>query len=155
MLKFRTMVDGASRRGGLLTAAGDPRVTRAGRLLRSTKLDELPQLLNVLRGDMSLVGPRPEVAPYVTLFVRDYRTILTVRPGMTDLASLKYCNEEALLARVERPDVHYLSVILPDKINLAKQYVARRSMRLDLELILLTIGRVLRRHAAPVSGLPA
>jgi lipopolysaccharide/colanic/teichoic acid biosynthesis glycosyltransferase len=93
ILKFRTMIDNAQRRGGLITFGKDTRITRVGRILRKTKIDEFPQLINVLRGDMTLVGPRPEVPEFVELFRQDYEEILTVRPGMTDLASLKYRDE--------------------------------------------------------------
>src|SRR5207253_6817635 len=117
--KFRTMVKDAAQRGGALTASGDPRITRVGQILRNTKIDELPQLINVLRGDMSLVGPRPEVRRYVELFRHDYEEILRVRPGITDLASLKYRDESALLAVAADPEQEYITRVLPDKITLA------------------------------------
>jgi lipopolysaccharide/colanic/teichoic acid biosynthesis glycosyltransferase len=133
--KFRTMVRDAPQRGGALTSSGDPRITRVGSFLRKTKIDELPQLINVLKGDMSLVGPRPEVRRYVDLFRTHYRTILTVRPGITDPASLKYRDESAILARSANPEEIYLSQILPDKLRLAEDYVRRSSLSLDLALI--------------------
>ncbi len=136
VLKFRTMVQDAPQRGGPITCGGDPRVTRLGRFLRRTKLDEMPQLVNVLRGDMSLVGPRPEVRRYVEMFRDDYEIILRMRPGITDLASIKYRDEEAILERADDPDQQYLSVVLPEKIRLAKQYVANQSLRLDLTILL-------------------
>jgi lipopolysaccharide/colanic/teichoic acid biosynthesis glycosyltransferase len=142
IIKFRTMVEDASRRGGPLSIGADPRVTRVGRWLRRGKLDELPQLFNVLAGDMSLVGPRPEVPEYVERFRADYVDILTVRPGMTDLASLKYRDESALLAAAADPGAEYLRVILPDKIRLAREYVRRSSVLFDLSLILRTLGAV-------------
>jgi lipopolysaccharide/colanic/teichoic acid biosynthesis glycosyltransferase len=142
IIKFRTMVTDAERRGGKLSVGADPRITRVGRGLRRLKLDELPQLLNVLAGDMSLVGPRPEVPEYVERFRSEYADILTVRPGMTDLASLKYRDESALLAAAADPAAEYVRVILPDKIRLAREYVRRSSLRLDLSLILRTLGAV-------------
>ena len=102
--KFRTMVQEAHRQGGPITFGADPRITRIGRLLRSTKLDELPQLINVLKGDMSLVGPRPEVHQYVDMFRQDYQEILEVRPGITDLASIAYRDEAAVLGRAADPE---------------------------------------------------
>ena len=104
ILKFRTMIDNAQTKGRLITLAQDPRITRVGRILRHTKIDELPQLINVLNGDMSLVGPRPEVRRYVEAFQKDYEEILQVRPGITDLASLKYRNEEAILGNSDNPE---------------------------------------------------
>ena len=142
IIKFRTMVEDAARRGGPLSIGADPRVTRIGRWLRRLKLDELPQLFNVLAGDMSLVGPRPEVPEYVERYRADYADILTVRPGMTDLASLKYRDESALLAAAADPGAEYVRVILPDKIRLAREYVRRSSVLFDLSLILRTLGAV-------------
>jgi len=141
--KFRTMVNDAPLKGGALTASGDPRVTRVGRILRQTKLDELPQLINVLKGDMSLVGPRPEVRKYVEVFRERYTMILTVRPGITDLASLKYRDESAILAASENPEAEYLKRILPDKLRLAEDYVRRASIALDLRLIVQTLLKLL------------
>lgn len=140
--KFRTMVVDAPLRGGPLTAPEDPRITRFGRILRKTKIDELPQLINVLRGEMTLVGPRPEVPRYVHLFQRDYEEILCARPGMTDLASLKYRDESSVLRLAANPEQEYLTRVLPDKIALAKEYVRRSSFFFDLSLILKTIMRI-------------
>lgn len=137
--KFRTMVEDAAQKGGLLTIGRDARVTRVGRVLRRYKLDELPQLLNILKGDMSVVGPRPEVQRYVELFREDYSQILTVRPGLTDLASLKYIDEAALLEKAERPEEEYRKTILPEKIRLAKLYVEHVSFLLDLAIIAQTL----------------
>jgi len=136
--KFRSMVEDAQRRGGEITFAEDARITRVGGFLRKSKLDELPQLFNVLTGDMSLVGPRPEVPTYVQLFRRDYEEILQVQPGITDLASLKYRDEAALLAKSPNPEQEYVDHVLPDKIKLAKEYVKRSSFFFDLTLILRT-----------------
>jgi lipopolysaccharide/colanic/teichoic acid biosynthesis glycosyltransferase len=136
------MVVGAPQIGGALTIGDDPRVTRLGRILRKTKIDELPQFINVLRGEMTLVGPRPEVQQYVNLFRRDYEEILRVRPGITDLASLKYRDESPLLA-VADPEQEYVRAILPDKIALAKEYVRQSSFFFDLSLMVKTVARIL------------
>ncbi|HUR96091.1 MAG TPA: sugar transferase [Gemmatimonadales bacterium] len=156
ILKFRTMVADAARRGGALSVGRDPRITRVGRTLRRFKLDELPQLCNVLAGDMSLVGPRPEVPEYVERFRGEYEDILSIRPGMTDLASLKYRDESALLGRAADPAAEYVRVILPDKIRLGREYVARASMMFDLSIILRTIGAVtgVAREPRPQGGEP-
>jgi lipopolysaccharide/colanic/teichoic acid biosynthesis glycosyltransferase len=138
--KFRTMRhDGA---GGLqLTVGDDARITGAGRFLRRTKLDELPQLFDVLRGRMSLVGPRPEVPRYLAAYPADLRDkLLSVRPGMTDVASLEYRNESELLARAADPEREYTDVVLPQKLRLAAQYVDRATLGTDLKLI----GRTLK-----------
>jgi len=136
--KFRSMIENASRQGTPITFGKDARITRVGRFLRKTKLDELPQLFNVLKGDMSLVGPRPEVPTYVDLFRHDYEEILQVHPGITDLASLKYRDEAALLANSMNPEQEYVDHVLPDKIKLAKEYVRKSSFFFDLGLILRT-----------------
>ena len=140
--KFRTMAQDAPARGGLVTIGEDARVTRVGRLLRKSKIDEIPQLTNILRGDMTLVGPRPEVRYYVELFRRDYEEILQVRPGLTDLASLKYRDEAALLGKAANPEDEYRTRVLPDKIRLAKDYLRRSSFLFDLGLILKTLFKL-------------
>jgi lipopolysaccharide/colanic/teichoic acid biosynthesis glycosyltransferase len=142
--KFRTMVVDAPKRGLQITAGEDPRITRVGRFLRKWKLDELPQLWNVLRGEMSLVGPRPEVPRYVEMFREDYACVLSVRPGITDPASLKYRDEAALLAQSQNPEETYVRQILPEKITLSKQYVAQASLLGDVVLIWQTILHVAR-----------
>ncbi len=119
------MVKDAPHKGGPITSDGDPRITRVGRLLRKTKIDEFPQLINVLRGDMSFVGPRPEVRQYVELFRQDYEEILKVTPGITDLASINYRHETELLGRSDNPEDEYIKRVLPDKIMLAKEYINR------------------------------
>lgn len=140
--KFRTMVEGAPRLGPGLTVAGDRRITTVGRFLRRTKIDELPQLINVLRGEMSLVGPRPEIPRYVDLFREDFEQILRVRPGITDAASIKYRDEASLLARTSDPEVEYLQNILPEKIALAKEYLTKASFGYDARLVLSTVFRL-------------
>ena len=147
ILKFRTMVQDAPRQGGPITFGDDPRITRLGRLLRKTKIDELPQLFNVLKGDMSLVGPRPEVRRYVEMFRDDYEEILRVRPGITDLASIKYRDEAAVLGQSADPEAEYVGRVLPEKIRLAKEYVERQSLLLDLTIIFRTVIRIARNKS--------
>jgi lipopolysaccharide/colanic/teichoic acid biosynthesis glycosyltransferase len=140
--KFRTM---RVEPGSAITVGADPRITAAGRLLRATKLDELPQLWDVLRGAMSLVGPRPELPHYVDLYPAAMRErVLAVRPGITDPASLAFSDEAELLAVATDPDREYREVILPAKLKLSAEYAARASLITDLGLILRTLGRVLR-----------
>ena len=139
IIKFRTMVRDAPRQGGPITFGNDPRITRVGRILRKTKIDELPQLINVLKGEMSLVGPRPEIRPYVELFRQDYEEILKVRPGITDLASLRYRNEAEVLGQSQNPEEEYVRRILPEKIRLAKEYLQGASLAGDLALIFKTL----------------
>ncbi len=137
--KMRTMVSGAASLGLNVTVAGDPRVTRVGRLLRSTKLDELPQLWNVLKGEMSLVGPRPEIAEFVGLFRDDYAILLTVRPGITDEASLLFRREEEMLAAANDRRAEYVDKILPRKIELSRAYIRQASLKRDLSILIKTL----------------
>jgi lipopolysaccharide/colanic/teichoic acid biosynthesis glycosyltransferase len=139
--KFRTMVENTWVGSGL-TIGMDPRITRIGRWLRKTKVDELPQIINVLKGEMSLVGPRPEVPRYVEMFRQDYEEILKLRPGITDLASLKYQNESEWLSQFDHPEREYVTHVLPEKIKLAKEYVHRTSMSVDIALILKTVPKL-------------
>ena len=140
--KFRTMVVGAAAKGPPITAGADPRITRLGSRLRRLKIDELPQLWNVLRGDMSMVGPRPELPQYVDRFHEQYRELLSVRPGLTDMSSLKYADEARWLAGAADPEEIYVSRILPDKLASARQYLSESSLRMDLKLMALTLLRV-------------
>jgi len=140
VLKFRSMVIDAAKRGLGITVSGDKRVTPAGRWLRSYKLDELPQLWNVLRGDMSLVGPRPELPIYVAAYTREQFLVLLVRPGITDPASLAYRHEEELLAGSENPEEFYRSQILPDKLARSLDYIRKISLKGDLQIILKTLA---------------
>ena len=144
LLKFRTMRRGSAG-GPQITSRGDARVTRVGRMLRATKLDELPQLFNILRGDMSVVGPRPEVPRYVDRYTPEQRRVLEVRPGLTDLATLEYRNEEVLLARVAEGEreAHYVGTILPRKLALNLDYISRASLGFDLMLLFRTVGAIL------------
>jgi lipopolysaccharide/colanic/teichoic acid biosynthesis glycosyltransferase len=144
VLKFRTMRPEGDRGGLKITAADDPRITRCGRLLRRYKLDELPQLINVLRGDMSLVGPRPEVPEYVARYpsaIRD--AVLSLRPGITDFAALEFRNETELLRSSVDPEQTYLNDILPTKLALYERYIQERSILIDLKLILSTLRAIL------------
>jgi len=139
LYKFRTMVVDAPLKGPQITVGGDERTTPIGRFLRRFKLDELPQLFNVLQVDMSIVGPRPEVNKYVQMFRKDYEKILRVRPGITDIASLTFRNEESLLKDKDDPESHYRNFILPDKLKLSKEYVNKASIIFDVKLILVTL----------------
>lgn len=137
--KLRTMVADSQRRGPEVTAASDARITRVGALLRRTKLDELPQLWSVLRGDMSLVGPRPEVERYVAMYRPEWQPLLEVRPGLTDPASLVFRNEEELLAAANDRERAYIEVIMPLKLEVALQGVRRQSVAHDLGVIVRTL----------------
>lgn len=137
VLKFRTM---RSTPGAQVTIQGDSRITRLGRRLRAHRLDELPQLLNVLKGDMSLVGPRPELARYVSLFPEEYQKILTLRPGITGPASVEFRNESELLAGYPDPERAYVEVMLPQKIAVDLDYLRERSLLVDLRIL----GRTVR-----------
>ena len=139
IIKFRSMRQHHA--GPQITVGADARITRSGRFIRAYKLDELPQLINVLLGDMSLVGPRPEVPRYVALYPADVREeVLSVRPGMTDLASVQYRSESDLLAASSDPERTYTTVILPAKLALYQQYVRQRSLWLDVRIIGMTLG---------------
>ena len=139
IIKFRSMRQDNA--GLQITVGEDARITRSGRFIRAYKLDELPQLINVLLGDMSLVGPRPEVPRYVALYPADVRDeVLSVRPGMTDLASVQYRSESDLLAASSDPELTYTTVILPAKLALYQQYVRQRSLWLDVRIIGMTLG---------------
>ena len=153
MLKFRTMVANADKIGGPSTANDDPRITRVGRFLRRYKLDELPQLINVLKGEMSFVGPRPEVQQYVDMYTEEEKAILTVKPGITDWASLWNSDEGAVLAGSPDPEKAYLELIRPTKVKLQLEYVRKRSFLTDLGILLRTVMAVVCRSTSPaVSG---
>ena len=146
ILKFRSMRPATDNTAALVTSAGDQRITRVGGWLRSTKLDELPQLWNVVRGDLSIVGPRPEVQRYVDLWpAPDREIILSVRPGITDPASTKYRREEELLAGQQDPEAFYRAVILPDKVRLYRDYVETQSLANDFRILLGTAQTVVTR----------
>jgi lipopolysaccharide/colanic/teichoic acid biosynthesis glycosyltransferase len=140
--KFRTMIENAESNGPNITVDDDTRISRSGKFLRRHKFDELAQLINVIKGEMSLVGPRPEVPKYVDLYQQDYRDILTIRPGITDLASLKYRNEGGMLVNSDDAEKFYIVEILPEKIRLAKEYIKCSTFSLDLKLIFASVFRM-------------
>ena len=144
IFKFRTMIVDADKKGLSITVGQDKRITRMGALLRKTKLDELAQLLNVFAGDMSFVGPRPEVQRYVDLYTPYQRQVLLVRPGITDYASIAYRNENDLLAGADDPERMYIEEIMPAKIELNMKYLREISPIADLRLIFGTIAAVIR-----------
>ena len=140
ILKFRSMIVDASKRGLGITVSGDNRVTHVGRFLRRYKLDELPQLWNVLCGDMSLVGPRPELPVYVAGYTLEQRVVLSARPGITDPASLAYRHEEELLSGHQNPEEFYRSEVLPDKLARNLSYIQTMSLKNDLRIILKSLA---------------
>ena len=142
--KFRTMVSNAEQIGKKITVGGDPRITRCGHFLRKYKLDELPQLFNVIKGEMSLVGPRPEVSEYVAYYTeREKKIILSVPPGMTDFASLEFHNENEILKKALDPQKEYIENIMPIKLNYYVKYVQERSLVVDFILIIKTIRTII------------
>ena len=143
LFKFRSMRVGSDKKGLITVGGRDPRVTRSGYFIRKYKLDELPQLINVFRGDMSLVGPRPEVRKYVEMYTSEQLHVLDVRPGITDMASIRYRNENELLAEAEDPEAFYVNVVMPDKLKINLEYVARHSFGFDMRLIFKTIMEVI------------
>ena len=144
IFKFRTMIVDADKKGLAITVGRDNRITRMGRLLRKTKLDELAQLINVFIGEMSFVGPRPEVPKYVNMYTPYQRQVLLVRPGITDYASIAYRNENDMLEGADDPERMYIDVIMPDKIELNMKYLHEISPAADIRLILSTIAAVIR-----------
>jgi lipopolysaccharide/colanic/teichoic acid biosynthesis glycosyltransferase len=144
ILKFRTMVVDAEKKGAQITVGRDSRITGIGHFLRKYKLDELPQLFNVLVGDMSLVGPRPEVPKYTQYYNKEQRSIFQIRPGITDYASIKYSDENELLAKSSQPEKTYIEEIMVDKLNLNLQYLRERSVVTDIKIIMNTILKIVR-----------
>ena len=138
LFKFRTMVAGADEKGLLTVGAKDTRITSVGRFLRKYKLDELPQLWNVLKGEMSLVGPRPEVRKYVDLYNNEQKRVLNVRPGITDYASIAYKNENNILAQSNNPEKQYVEEIMPEKLQLNLRYIENQSVREYFKILWLT-----------------
>jgi len=139
LYKFRSMIVDADKKGLQITSGDDPRITKIGKIIRKTKLDELPQLINVIKGDMSLVGPRPEVKKYVMLKKDDYKKILSIRPGITDLAAIEFRDEEEILAQYEDKEKTYIEIILPKKIELYNKYINNISFKNDINIILKTL----------------
>ncbi len=143
LLKFRSMRPGSEAKGQITVGDHDPRITGVGHFLRRTKLDELPQLINILNGDMSIVGPRPEVPRYVAMYSAEQRKVLDVRPGLTSLASIAYINENEILGRSAHPERTYIEEVMPAKLTLDLQYVREQSLALDLKIIAGTMKRLI------------
>ena len=144
LLKFRSMSVGSDKKGLLTVGDNDTRVTKIGYFIRKYKIDELPQLINVIIGDMSLVGPRPEVAKFVNLYTDYQKKILDVRPGITDHASIKYRDEAEVLKAQEDPEKYYIDVLMPDKLNINLSYLENTSLLKDIKVIFKTILKILR-----------
>lgn len=145
LFKFRSMRPDSDKLGLITVGGHDPRVTRSGYYIRKYKLDEFPQLINVFVGDMSLVGPRPEVRKYVDLYTPEQLRVLNVRPGITSLASIRYRNENEILAKADDPDKTYVEQIMPDKIAIDLEYVENASLTNDIKLIFKTFGEIIRK----------
>jgi len=142
LLKFRSMKTGADKKGKLTIGMRDDRITRIGYFIRKYKLDEFPQFINVLKGEMSIVGPRPEVKEYVALYTEEQRLILNVKPGITDYASITYFRENELLAKSDNPTKTYIEEIMPEKIALNQKYIQRPTVGHDLKIIWLTAKKI-------------
>ena len=142
LFKFRSMRVGSDKKGLITVGGHDPRVTRSGYYIRKYKLDELPQLINVFIGDMSLVGPRPEVRKYVDLYTPEQLHVLDVRPGITDMASIRYRNENELLEQAADPEQYYRDVVMQDKLRINLEYIADHSFIKDLKIIFMTFNAV-------------
>ncbi|MEI6748098.1 MAG: sugar transferase [Bacteroidales bacterium] len=146
LFKFRTMRSGSDKQGLLTIGSADDRITPIGLWLRKYKLDEFLQLINIFKGDMSFVGPRPEVPKYVLHYTLDQRKVLTVKPGLTDPASLAYLNESDLLAQAKDPEQYYILYIMPAKLDLNLSYIEQQNLVKDISIILRTIGRIMQRR---------
>jgi lipopolysaccharide/colanic/teichoic acid biosynthesis glycosyltransferase len=144
LFKFRTMHLDADKKGLLTVGGRDPRVTSIGYYLRKYKLDELPQLFNVLFGTMSLVGPRPEVRKYVDLYTKEQQLVLSVKPGITDFASLEYINENDILAKSDNPEQTYINEIMPAKLALNSKYIEQQGLLVDFKIIMKTILKIIQ-----------
>ena len=144
LYKFRSMRVGSDKKGLITVGGRDPRVTRSGYYIRKYKLDEFPQLINVFKGDMSLVGPRPEVRKYVDLYTPEQMHVLEVRPGVTDLASIRYRNENELLAKASDPEQYYRDIVMQDKLRINLEYVRNHSFFCDIALIFKTFLSIIK-----------
>ena len=142
IFKLRSMRVGSDKGRQITVGERDPRITRSGYFIRRYKIDELPQLINVFLGDMSIVGPRPEVRKYVDLYSEEQRKVFQVRPGITDLASIKYRNENELLSQVDDPDTYYIDVIMPDKLAINLEYIRHQSFMGDIKIIFNTLFKI-------------
>lgn len=146
LIKFRTMYKNADKKGLLTVGSKDNRITKTGFFLRKYKLDELPQFINVLKGDMSIVGPRPEVKKYVDLYNEEQKKVLSVKPGITDEASLKYIDESDILAQSENPEVIYIEKIMPEKLRINLEYIEKQNFFYDMKLIFQTFFKMFFRQ---------
>lgn len=143
LLKFRTMLIGSDKLGFLTIGMNDPRITSVGMFLRKFKIDELPQLINVIKGDMSIVGPRPEVPKYVDLYTEEQKKVFSIRPGITDYASIKFANENEILALSENPEKTYIDEIMPYKIEMNMKYINNPKISLYFLILILTFKKIL------------
>ncbi|MAR68282.1 MAG: glycosyl transferase [Crocinitomicaceae bacterium] len=143
LYKFRTMRLDSEQKGQLTVGGDDPRITKAGRFLRRFKLDELPQLLNVLAGSMSVVGPRPEVSKYTNMYTPEQKKVLSVRPGLTDYASIEYIDENDLLGQSQDPEKTYIDEVMPAKLKLNLKYIEEQGFLTDLRIIFKTLGKII------------
>ncbi len=146
LYKFRTMRKDAHKKGLLTVGGRDPRITRVGYVLRKFKLDELPQLLNIIKGDMSIVGPRPEVRKYVDMYDEEQLKVLDVRPGLTDYASLEYIDENEILGNSDNPEKIYIEEVMPAKLELNLRYIKEKNFITDLKIIFKTLGKIFGRR---------
>jgi lipopolysaccharide/colanic/teichoic acid biosynthesis glycosyltransferase len=144
LYKFRSMVSNAEKSGQLTVGTNDRRITRVGGFIRKYKLDEFPQLINIIKGDMSIVGPRPEVRKYVDLFNEEQLKVLSVRPGLTDYASLEYINENEILGKASDPEKVYIEEIMPAKLQLNLRYIQEQGLKTDLKIIFRTLGKIVK-----------
>jgi lipopolysaccharide/colanic/teichoic acid biosynthesis glycosyltransferase len=144
LFKFRTMRSNSEKAGQITVGGKDPRITKIGYFLRKFKLDEFPQLLNVIQGDMSIIGPRPEVRRYVDMYSKEQLKVLSVRPGLSDFASIEYINENELLGKSGNPEKTYIEEIMPAKLQLNLKYIEQKSFGTDIKLIFKTIGKILK-----------
>lgn len=144
LFKFRTMRSDSEKAGQITVGGKDPRITKIGYFLRKFKLDEFPQLINVIQGDMSIIGPRPEVRRYVDMYSKEQLKVLSVRPGLSDFASIEYINENELLGKSDNPEKTYVEEIMPAKLQLNLKYIEQKSFGTDIKLIFKTIGKILK-----------
>lgn len=144
LFKFRTMVKDSDKKGLLTVGGRDPRVTKIGYYLRKYKLDEFPQLFNVLFGSMSLVGPRPEVRKYVDMYTQEQQQVLSVKPGITDFASLEFINENEVLAKSSNPEETYIKEVMPQKLALNRKYIQQQSFLVDIKIIFNTVLKIVK-----------
>lgn len=143
LYKFRSMRTGSDKKGLITVGNADSRITKMGRFVRKYKLDEFPQLINVLKGEMSVVGPRPEVPKYVAMYNEDQRKVLSVRPGLTDYASIQYFEENEILALSDDPERTYINEVMPEKLRLNRKYIEEQSLGTDFSIIMKTLGKIL------------